>query len=378
MGFSEAAGERAKALLDKVDGTAACLLAQSHGLGPLMARNLQQKLGRQFFGTQSTNEMLRLSTRRNLVLTAELFRALDVLETNNVPAVAHKGPALATLLYGDPALRAYEDVDVLVPPSHALRAIRVLDEAGWKRDDTFRPAEERAYLRYGYEFTLRSSTRILVELQWAMAQRFYAVDFDLETMLYRAKTLTVSGRPIRILAPDDLLLALAVHAAKHMFERLSWLVDIAALISAMSLNWEKVARESRRYGIWRIVSVAINAAAAISGISVPAEALQGLGDPKVSAMSNLLLSNGLNAGALFPPRTTGYFAIFFRLRERLQDRLRMARRLVFKPGPSEWSMVRLPELLFPLYVPIRVFRLICRAARAILRFGNQREAEDGG
>jgi hypothetical protein len=48
------------------------------------------------------------------------------------------------------------------------------------------------------------------------------------------------------------------------------------------------------------------------------------------------------------------------LRERFQDQFRFLLRLIFTPSVGEWSTVRLPACLFPLYHGIRVFRLIAR------------------
>jgi hypothetical protein len=46
-----------------------------------------------------------------------------------------------------------------------------------------------------------------------------------------------------------------------------------------------------------------------------------------------------------------------RLRERRIDRARFLWRLVWTPGPGEWAIIRLPELLFPFYGLIRLFRI---------------------
>ncbi len=40
-----------------------------------------------------------------------------------------------------------------------------------------------------------------------------------------------AGRTIRQLAPDDLLVALCVHGAKHQWERLSWVRDVAGVLT---------------------------------------------------------------------------------------------------------------------------------------------------
>jgi Uncharacterised nucleotidyltransferase len=367
MGFSEPAKERAQRLLndsrgslqtEKVTG-----FAQAHGLGPLLAFNLSRHPALQFSGSSLLNDALRNNTRRSLILIRELFRLLDLFEAKNLFPVAHKGPALATLLYGNPALRAYEDIDVLVSPRQAGAAKKVLLDEGWNPDEKFSPAEERAYVRSGYEFSFRSPSGVLAEIQWGVAQRFYAVDFDVDEMLQHSTALEVAGRELRILAPEDLLLALAVHAAKHMFERLSWLIDIAAMVSTVPLNWAGVSRKSENYGMQRILAVALCAAETVSLITLPAEAARISRRPEVAVLADSLLRNALQNGSLYPPRTAGYFRMYARLRERPGDRVRMLARLALTPGISEWRMVCLPDRLFPLYVFVRWYRLMRRLGR---------------
>jgi hypothetical protein len=59
-----------------------------------------------------------------------------------------------------------------------------------------------------------------------------------------------------------------------------------------------------------------------------------------------------------------YFRLMMRLRERWQDRARFLWRLAFTPGVSEWSAVRLPKPLQPLYRVVRLSRLAKKLASA--------------
>jgi hypothetical protein len=46
--------------------------------------------------------------------------------------------------------------------------------------------------------------------------------------------------------------------------------------------------------------------------------------------------------------------------ERRRDRLRFLAQSALRPTPREWELVRLPGALTPLYVPIRIGRLLLR------------------
>ena len=62
----------------------------------------------------------------------------------------------------------------------------------------------------------------------------------------------------------------------------------------------------------------------------------------------------------FDPESVGYFRLMMDLRERRRDRVSFAWRLLVTPSAGEWSAIRLPALLFPLYRVVRMFRLAGR------------------
>src|ERR1039457_2804122 len=73
---------------------------------------------------------------------------------------------------------------------------------------------EQDYIASGYECTFDSPAgRNLLELQWALQPRFYAVDFDMNGLFKRAVKVSVAGRRVQTPSPEDLLLVLSVHAA---------------------------------------------------------------------------------------------------------------------------------------------------------------------
>jgi hypothetical protein len=70
-------------------------------------------------------------TARNILLYADLARALWALNGAGVPALVVKGAA-AGAFYPDPALRAYGDLDVLVPRAQVNQAEVALNRLGYR------------------------------------------------------------------------------------------------------------------------------------------------------------------------------------------------------------------------------------------------------
>ena len=62
------------------------------------------------------------------------------------------------------------------------------------------------------------------------------------------------GRGLRILAPEDELVYLAVHATAHGFTRLMWLYDLKLLCRASEIDWRVVVERAR--GVRMLTAVA--------------------------------------------------------------------------------------------------------------------------
>jgi len=56
----------------------------------------------------------RANAVRCLVLTAELIKIVDLLQSEGIQAIPYKGPALAVQAYGEIALREFDDLDIIL------------------------------------------------------------------------------------------------------------------------------------------------------------------------------------------------------------------------------------------------------------------------
>jgi hypothetical protein len=94
-----------------------------------------------------------------------------------------------------------------------------------------------------------------------------------EDLLGRTSSSEFLGKPVRLLAPEDEALYLAVHAAGHGLARLLWLVDLKVLLAQHpGLDWGAVVARARGCGLRRAAAFAF-AAASDLGAEIPPEAL---------------------------------------------------------------------------------------------------------
>jgi len=340
-------------------------LADQHGTQPLLWQALS-RLEELVPAAElhSLRQNYQANVRKALLVSRELIRIVEHLSERGLEVMPYKGPALAEMLYSDVALRQSGDIDLLIHPQDLPRIRDAVGELGYTPQYRFPAREERAYLKSGYECAFDGAAgRNFLELQWAIQPRFYAVDLEMDGLFQRAAELTVAGHPMKTPSAADLLLVLSVHAAKHVWDRLGWLCDIARLMGLPGLDWNWIGSQARDLGIVRILGVTMLAANQLLGAAIPAAAEEILQEDRGTPPLAEEIQTYIVSESEFDIESPAYFRLMMRLRERPSDRLRFLTRLAFTPGPSEWAAVRFPGPLFPLYPLVRLSRLAAKLLR---------------
>jgi hypothetical protein len=357
---------RVRSVLQKtIDWEAVLRLADQHGSSSLLYQNLA---GVGDLVPSDVLSSLRQRYERNvhksLFLARELIRILDCLDALGIEVIPYKGIVMAEGYYGDMALRQSGDMDLFVRKRDVARIKRTVQELGYTPRVPIPEDAEADYIASGYECTFDSfAGKNLLELQWALQPHFYAVDFDMEGLFERAVNAVVAGRGVKTPSPEDLLLILSVHAAKHVWGRLIWLCDIAQILKRENLDWEWIRSRARTLGIERILGITMLLANRFLATAIPAAMKNEiLGDRSAQAGADEI-AVAVAAGVSHEEEKLSYFRLMMRLRERRLDRLRFLSRLTFTPGPGEWEAIRLPKALFPLYRIVRMARLAARFAQ---------------
>src|SRR5688572_5384151 len=143
---------------------ASWLLAARHAVLPLLSSD-----------QPPAHEKLRDIARRQLNHCNELRRIADVLH-GHVDFITLKGPVLSHQLYGNVARRDSLDLDILVRPRDVPSALETLRTIGYTAQH-LEPGSFRHWLRHQHELSLiNRADDVLLELQWAWAQRHFAID----------------------------------------------------------------------------------------------------------------------------------------------------------------------------------------------------------
>jgi hypothetical protein len=300
------------------------------------------------------------NTAWNLFLTRELLKILALFEAEGISAIPFKGPALAAFAYGNLSLRQFSDLDLLVRWEDLLRAKDLLISLGYHPNISLDGAKETAFLRSRKDYVFaHESNGATLDLHWKILPDYLSFPWELgglwEGQLERR---WLAGKRVLDLSPEDLLLALCMHGDMHVWERLAWLADVAALIEMHpEMDWGKILESADRLHSRRRLFVGLSLAKDLLDACLPEDIWERIKtDSKVQALARQVRQR------LFR-EADSRFMIFgevkFHLRgtERFSDKLKFFH-VAFYPEQPELALLPLPRMLYCLYYLVRPFRLI--------------------
>jgi hypothetical protein len=354
-------GERVRDLLPCVtDWDSVLKLAGRHGLAPLVYWRLKDEHA----ATVPTEAFTRLRTsymhalRRGILYERELIRILDLLASRGIEAVGYKGPLLAAMTHRQVGLRDFADLDILIRKRDLPRIFEALGETGYRPQRDLNPSQWKALLRFDYEAPMaRASDGSLLDLQWASPPRFLSLPVGPNVEGARYATVKLGDREFRTLCAEDLLLVLCSHGAKHVWDRLQWLADVAGIIeTSPAMDWDAVLDRAAEWRRRHMVLLGLALAHDLLEAPLPERVLREIeAEPAVGRLARVVRER------LFDPYAgeTGVLRMA-RFHAAAMDRWRDAAvyllRLSATPTPGDWGAVTLPEWLMAGYYVVRPIR----------------------
>lgn len=181
-----------------------------------------------------------LSSVRILQSIASAFRDAGI------PLCAVKGPAFAAAFLDGPAARESIDLDVLIRPGDVDAALTCFVGLGYLPHAIEGPSIAAHFARTHALRLRKPGQRLPVELHVRLGEddRQFPIDvFD--PWRFTAETV-IAGQPVTTLSPEAAAVYAAFHGVKHLFVRLFWLFDIAAMMRSATLDWGATLALARR------------------------------------------------------------------------------------------------------------------------------------
>jgi hypothetical protein len=360
--MDEAHVARLRQLLDgALDWDFILSFAESHGLIPLLYSHLHARAPEKVPPAvyEKLRERFRGIFALNKYLSGELRRLLKLFNAHEIDAIPYKGPALAAKAYGNISLRHFCDLDILVRRRDVLKVLKLLVAEGYALYPPLNAVQQSMMLRTqcNLPFT-RDANRSIVEIHWRVSARLFSSPLDEDSVWENPRTDTFEGMQINALAPDDLLLSLCVHGAKHLWERLSWIADIAQLLEVHPhLNWASLLERARRTGTERMLLLGVYVAHDLLGARLPEQAEGAMqADPEIVRLAERiyaqLFASGSDAVGMY-----GYFIFQLKARPRLRDKFNYCRYMI-SPTEEDLTLLTLPASLSFIYYLLRPLRML--------------------
>jgi len=335
-------------------------LARRHSILPLIYRQLQTHASdlvpndRLVQLKQSYQE----NVARNLVLTSELMTLLRTFTTAGIESIPFKGPALALIAYDDLSLRRFVDLDVIVKKEDVFRARDILLQAGYKTPKPLNEDQQLVLLRTQHclQFN-RENGRMIFELHWNVASDLFASPVSVTDLWRQLIDIEIAGQVVKSFSADDLLFSLCVHGSRHIWERLSWICDVAELIKRQQLDWAMLMDRAIKTDCERMFYLGLFLAERLLGASLPAEVRAKFETDEYLQTLTEGIAARLFSGTEHTPATSGQvFRFNFSLRKSWRGR---ARYFAFTLSPNEVDLsgVWLPRPLYFAYYLVRPMRL---------------------
>lgn len=246
--------------------------AEDHGLTLLVADHVKN-LDRSLVPPEALVR-LQQSQRAHAVsalqLTAELFRVLERFAAAGIDVLLTKGPALSVRCYGKPDMRQYGDIDLIVREADIRRATEAMTDLAYAPRVPLSAIDAK---KSPGEYAFRKSgTNVLVEFHTERTFRYHPRRLPIEKLFQRRAVVAIDGRDVPALSVEDELVLISVHGAKHFWERLMWIADVAALTSAKQApDWTRAMAVARDVGAERILYLALKLATDVLGSQLPAQ-----------------------------------------------------------------------------------------------------------
>jgi Uncharacterised nucleotidyltransferase len=120
------------------------------------------------------------------------------------------------------------------------------------------------------EYAFRKpGTDVLVEFHTEQTFRYHPRRLQIEKLFQRRALITIDARNVPVLSLEDELVLICVHGAKHFWERLMWIADVAALISRQPPDWDRAMDVAREAGAERILRLGLRLASDVLGAELP-------------------------------------------------------------------------------------------------------------
>lgn len=313
-------------------------LAGEHSVQGMLANRLEETGFAEVpeVAREKLHSRMRAQHLFTLSMTAELFRILQDFSEARIETILVKGPVISMLAYGDPAVRSYVDLDLLVRHRDIQGATQRMVAMGFEPDVPV--SAIRAGKIPGEYLFRRPGTQRTVELHTERTFRYYPRAMRMEELFARKRQVLLDGRVVTALSLEDELVLNCVHGAKHFWERLMWVSDVAAMVARHpEIDWKRAREAAVDVGAARMLRVGILLGKSLLGANPPGSFAEELRrDPTTESLCRQI-TGWLPYAGYAPPSLRGRAMFRMRVAGGGVRGLAYLMRLSLSPTEEDWA-----------------------------------------
>lgn len=364
-------------ILERVDWGRFLKKARQEGVSPLVFSRLPKIIINRDDIPRYVREKLKedyyLNAARNTLIFEELGRVLEAFKKAGLQVIVLKGAALADIVYGNLALRPMYDVDLLVRKEDLYQIDNELKRFGYfsydgavDDIDPFSPAYLTSLL---YQNSSRNS--LAIHIHWhfvnsTIPNEYYIRNIKIEDIWQDAEKTDIAGVETWVMAPHHLLIHLSEHAFKHSLGRLSLFCDINEAINCYQerLDWDLLIKDSFKFGLNRMVYLALYFTSRFLGVKMPEDVLLRLRPERFSLYEKIFIKLVSNNHRFYG---MGYL-VHLSGNKGISEKARFVLRTLFPPRHFIARRLRISqEKVSPIFYLRRTSEVFFAFARRIFR-----------
>ncbi len=180
---------------------------------------------------------------------------IDFLKKNDLPDFfLVKGLVSAKLLYSTPALRSFNDLDILIDKVHYHDWMDFLKSSGFKQKDNLSDTfPDTIIKKYNFaQHFVNKDNNIAIDLHLNLSNKLHPFQFDLSEFTATPKILTIDGVKIKTFDNEHLLIYMLYHAFKHYYFKILWFLDIHNFFVNRTYDEKKILTLIKKYRLQKL------------------------------------------------------------------------------------------------------------------------------
>jgi hypothetical protein len=184
----------------------------------------------------------------------------------------------------------------------------------------------------------KPDSKLIVELHNDLTLRYFPRRLPLEEFFARQMRVRLDAHEAPALSVEDELVLICIHGAKHFWERLMWIADVAALVSRQTgIDWQRVADLARAVGAERMLRTGLRLASDLLKLQLPNKVQAPVRADVVAARLAKQCGKWLPAAGNAPPGLFERAAFRLRMRGGLISAPAYLLRLSLSPTEEDWA-----------------------------------------